>query len=249
MKILSTFVFCYIAVSAFAQQTAYQALNVVGKVRGEAFLDNLLVLQGKDGHSQPGYWTLIFRDNASRGGYREIEVRGGEIASQRAPLRGPDEAAHPVNLNRLQLDSDGAFTVAEREAALKRISFSTAIYSLESADDSGAPVWRVQLLNQSGDQVQSLQIAADSGNIVGRREASSAQSRDYVVQDERTESIERTETVADQPESDSDSPELKIHRTAVRTSRNIKNAFKHVGGSLQEVFTGRRTIDRNSTEE
>ncbi len=247
MKIFSAFVLLALTVSGLAQQTAYQALNVVGKVRGEAFLDNLLLLEGKDGNSQPGDWTLVFQDSSSRGGYREIEVRRGEIVSQRAPMRGPDGAASPVNLNRLQLDSDGAFIVAEREAVRQRIRFSTANFRLESADDSGAPIWRVQLFNQSGDEVQTLRVAADSGNIVGRREVSAGPSSDYVVQDERP--VERTESVDDQPESESDSPELKIHRTAIRTGRSIKNAFKHVGGSLQEVFTGRRTIDRNSTEE
>ena len=248
MKILFAFSLVVVTASAFAQQTAYQALNVVGKVRGEAFLDKLLLLEGKNGKSQPGDWTLVFSDSTSRGGYREILVRHGEIVSQRAPLHGPEGAANTINLNRLQLDSDGAFTVAEREAVQKRIRFSTANYTLESADDSGAPVWRVQLLDQSGAQVQTLRIAANSGNIVGRREDSSAPSRDYVVQDERSENIERTES-ADQPDSESDSPELKIHRTAVRTGRDIKNAFKHIGGSLQEVFTGTRTIDRDSTEE
>ncbi|MEO7933583.1 MAG: hypothetical protein ABIT76_10535 [Chthoniobacterales bacterium] len=245
MKIFSVLAFCAFTISAFAQETAYQALNTVGKVKGQPFLDNLLSLEGLEGGSQPASWRLTFEDNTSRSGFREMEVRGGQIVSQRAPLKSPHGNGSRINLDRLQLDSDGAFTVAEREAARGHVSFARTNYFLEADGESGNPIWRVQLLDTTGNPVQTLRISADSGSMVranGEAPARVAPNSDYV---EETTTRETTTTVADQPDSEGDSTELKIHRTMIRTGRTIKNSFKHVGGSIQEVFTGRRTVDKD----
>ena len=236
---------CLFAHQAWAQDTAYTALNAVGKVRGDAYLDNLLNLEGLSGNTQPGSWRLVFEDVSSRAGYREIEVRGGEIVSQRAPLKNPFDSTDRVNLNQLQLDSDGAFTVAEREAVRQKVRFSSANYLLLSDPDTGAPIWRVQLLNNAGRVVLTSRISADSGRILGigvsRRTAAPDQRptrRSVVVED------------YDEPTNDEGiSTEQKIHRGFVRTGRSIGNGFRRVGGSLQEIFTGRRTIDRDLQDE
>ena len=249
MKFLSFLAVLALTLSAHGQDTAYTALNAVGKAKGQAYLDNLLNLEGLDGNSQPGSWRLIFEDSSSRGGYREVEMRGGEIVSQRAPLKNPLGNSERVNLDRLQLDSDGAFTVAEREAVRRKISFATANYLLQSDAATRAPFWRVQLLDGSGSIVQTLRISADNGSIIGGRSNASedATQSDYV----ETDSSDSSDNVslADQADSDSDSTELKIHRSFIRAGRNIGNGFKHVGGSLQEIFTGRRTIDKDLPSE
>ncbi len=246
MKIFSILAFGALTISAFAQETAYQALNAVGKVKGQPFLDNLLNLEGIEGNSQPGSWRMVFEDQTSRSGFREMEVRGGQIVGQRAPLTSPRGNGSRINLDRLQLDSDGAFTVAEREAARSHVSFAQANYFLEADGESSNPVWSVQLADTTGNIVQKLRISADNGGVI-RGSAGSpilvAPNSDYV--ENTTRETTTTVSMADQPDNENDTTELKIHRTMLRTGRNIKNGFKHVGGSIQEVFTGRRTVDQD----
>jgi hypothetical protein len=246
VKIFSALALFAFTVSGLAQETAYQALTTVGKIKGEAYLDNLLYLEGREGGSQPGNWRLIFEDPASRAGFREIEVQNGQIVSQRAPLKSSFGDSGRINLDRLQLDSDGAFTVAQREAARQRVRFAKANYYLQASGDAGAPTWRVELVDASGEVVQSMQVSAADGRVVGagQRQVQPSQDGDYVVE-ETTEETVVTRSVADQPDREDDSTELKIHRSAVRTGRTIKNTFKQIGGSFQEVFTGRRTVDRD----
>jgi len=247
VKIISLALLGAFTISVAAQETAYQALNAVGKVKGQSFLDNLLFLDGTDGNNQPRSWRMTFEDGSARSGVREIEVRGGEIISQRAPANNSSGNFAPVNLNRLQLDSDGAFTVAERESRRQRISFAQANYRLTAQGAARTPVWQVELVDRTGAVVQTTRISADNGVVLGSKERSSESRDDYV--EETT--VRRTETTSeeDEPESDRVSTELKIHRTMVRTGRSIGRGFRHVGGSIQEVFTGRRTIDKDDPEE
>ncbi len=247
VKLFSILCLFVTALSAIAQESAYNALNSVGKSKGQPYLDNLLNLEGLNGNSQPSSWLMTFSDPASRSGIREVEVRGGAIISQRTPVNSPYGNAARVNLDRLQLDSDGAFTVAEQEAARQQISFSTAGYLLQSDSTNGTPVWRVQLFNSSGALVQTLRISADNGSVLGGRGPVAPRSRDDYASSGDSAPVNNSEevSIADQPDGPNDSTELKIHRSAVRAKRNVKNAFKHFGGSLQELFTGRRTVDKN----
>lgn len=248
ISVLTSFALLAFTVSSFAADTAYTALNAVGKVKGQAYLDNLLDLEGLDGSSQPGTWRLIFEDSTSRGGFREVEVRGGEIISQSTPLKSPFGSSDRVNLDHLQLDSDGAFTLAEREANKEGISFATANYLLQA--DSGKPVWRVQLLNSGGNVVQTLRISAKTGDVIGghTRPTSPVADSDYVNPEPQTASnseIDPDDRAALEPDGPNDSTELKIHRSAIRARLKIKNSFKHLGGSVEEIFTGKRTIDKD----
>ena len=236
MKIFSALALLALIVSATGQETAYQALRAVANVKGEAFLDSLLIAEGREGNMQPATWRLVFEDATSRAGFREIEVQGGEIISQRAPIKPSADAPAPVDLNRLQLDSDGAFTVAEGEATRDQIRFTSANYLLQADDATGLPSWKVELLDGSGSIVQTVRVSADSGAIIGSAE-SPVVSRDP---DAEGEEPDRSRDIAD-----SNSTESQIHNGAVEAGRTVKNAFKRVGGSIQEVFTGRRTIDKD----
>lgn len=249
MRLLFFLLFCAFSVSAIAQDTAYTALNTVGKVRGDAYLDNLLNLEGLSGDTQPGSWRLIFEDASSRAGYREIEVRGGEIISQRAPLKNPFGASDRVNLNRLQLDSDGAFTVAEREAVRQRIRFNSANYLLLNDPDTGNPAWRVQLLNSAGRVVLTTRISADTGRVLAIGGGPRRSQPDFEPEPRPSRRSVVVEDYDDAGYDEGISTEQKIHRGIVRTGRSIGNGFRRVGGSLQEIFTGRRTIDSDLRDE
>jgi len=167
--------------SALAAETAYSALRVYGKKEGEQALYRVLELRGKSGVPQPATWRLTIEEPRARGGVREIEVRSGRIVGERTPV-GRDLGA-PMNFTRLNLDSDGVFTVANQEAEKRGVPFDRVDYTLASGSGGGAPLWVVELFDGSKGRVGTLRISADTGAIVEQqfgRDRRYAEDRSFV---------------------------------------------------------------------
>src|SRR6185312_7765295 len=101
------------------------------------------------------------------GGVREIEVANGRVVSERTPVRsvvGSTEGA-TINTSRLNLDSNGAFSVARRTAEKSNTQFETVTYTLRT-DERGEPIWIVTLENQSRHPVGTIHIGANRGTVV-----------------------------------------------------------------------------------
>ena len=167
-----------------AADTAYSALRVFGKKEGEQSLYKVVELRGKAGTPQPSSWKLTIDDPRARGGVREIEVRGGKIVGERTPV-GHDFGPQ-MNFNQLNLDSDGAFTVANQEAEKRGIAFDHIDYTLSSSGGGGAPLWTIELFEGRNGRVATLRVAADSGTIVDQNFSSERRlesDRAYVEDD------------------------------------------------------------------
>src|SRR4051812_41545885 len=124
--------------AATAADTAYSALRVIGKRDGQDILNRVVELHGRGGSPQPSSWKVIIDEPRARGGVREIEVQRGKIVSERTPTtRG---AGSTMNFNQLNLDSEGAFTIANQEAEKAGVPFDHVDYRLTSGTGGGAPV-------------------------------------------------------------------------------------------------------------
>jgi len=149
---------------AMANDPAYTALRVVGKSRGEDTLKHIVELHGRHGVPQPPVWKIVLDDPRARGGIREIEVQTGRIVGERTPV--DHDAVSPMVLTQLNLDSEGAFTVANQEAQKLNKPFDHVDYVLQSGGGSGAPVWKLDLNDSKDGHVGTIVIAADTGNII-----------------------------------------------------------------------------------
>jgi hypothetical protein len=150
---------------AFADaDTAYKALRVFGKARGEGVLNQVVELRGRSGMPQPQVWKITAADPRARGGLQEAEVQRGKIISERTPT-AKGSAGVPMDLNKLNLDSDGAFTVADQEMRQGDIPFDRVDYLLRASGGGQAPVWTLDLY-EAGAKVAQIRIAADSGAVV-----------------------------------------------------------------------------------
>src|SRR5215204_928901 len=94
--------------------TAYDALRVIEKARGAAVIDRVIEVRGAKGAPQPRTWKVVVLDDKAPGGVREFDVQGTAVSSERTPQAAG--GGEPMNMSQLNLDSDGAYTVAEREA-------------------------------------------------------------------------------------------------------------------------------------
>ncbi len=151
-----------------AQETAYNALRVVGRAQGKETLNRVLELRGRSGSPQPAVWKITLDEPRARGGIREIEVQRGKIISERTPASS-SIAGRPMNFTQLNLDSDGAFTIANQEAQKVGAPFDKVDYLLRSGSGGGAPVWQLELSDTKLGRAGSLDVAADTGAILTQR--------------------------------------------------------------------------------
>ncbi len=152
---------------ALAQEraTAYEALRVVGSRLNRDFVNHVISVTGVDGDPQPETWTILIDDPRARGGVREVEVRNGRIESERTPVRsvvGSSEGA-TIKTARLNLDSSGAYAVANHTADKSNTRFQTVSYTLRT-DEHGDPTWIITLRNGSR-PVGTIYIGANRGNV------------------------------------------------------------------------------------
>ena len=153
------------ALAAENAATAYTALRVVGKQSGQGALQRVVELRGRSGAPQPAVWKIVLSEPGARGGLREVEVQRGRVIGERSPVaRGP--AGEPMDFSRLNLDSDGVFTIVDQETKKTGQTFDRLDYSLRSGSGGGAPVWTVELFDGRRGRVGTMLLAADSGAVL-----------------------------------------------------------------------------------
>ncbi len=149
-----------------AQDTAYKALRAVGTKRGEKALGQVTALIGHSGKPQPIDWLVTLDDPVARGGARELDIVAGQISSERTPVHPEGGGLPPIDLTKLNLDSDGAFQTAEREAKKNQVGFDSVNYKLSVEGGSGDPIWTLELFDYEQRPVGTVRIAASNGQLI-----------------------------------------------------------------------------------
>jgi hypothetical protein len=164
-----------------AQDTAYKALRAVGTKRGEKALNQVTAIVGQSGRPQPVDWRVTLDDPAARGGVRELDIVAGQISSERTPVHAPPSGSTPIDLTKLNLDSDGAFRTAEQEAGRKHVGFDSVNYRLAVDVASGQPVWTLEMFDYEQRPVGIVRIAAGNGAVLsaGSWVAEGRETRSY----------------------------------------------------------------------
>src|SRR5213596_1617078 len=169
---------------ALAQErlTAYDALRVVGVHLNREAVNHVISVTGVRGDPQPETWRVLIADQRGNGGVREIQVRNGQIASERpSSVVGSSEGA-TINTARLNLDSSGAFAVASHTADKSGTRFETANYTLRT-DERGDPTWIVTLQNRSR-PVGTIYLGANRGTVTRTEGMFAGATMDDVQTDE-----------------------------------------------------------------
>jgi hypothetical protein len=154
---------------AAAPDSAYQALRTIGTERGSDTLKHVIEVQGHGGVPEPVVWRVVLDDPAARGGVRELDVAHGKIVAEHTPIKsyGGSSAGALIDFHKLNLDSTGAFTVAEKQAEKSHLGFDSVDYTLRTGDGPDAsPVWAVHMMDTNHHNVGALTVAADTGVVV-----------------------------------------------------------------------------------
>ena len=216
-----------------ARDTAYQALRTAAN-GDEALFNRVIEVDGAKGDPQPAVWRVVLDDPQARGGIRELEVSNGHIISEHTPVRAYTGVGENsvMDFKQLSLDSSGAFTIANQEATKRHAGFDSVQYSLRSDAQTNLPVWVLRLLDSDGVNVGTVYIAANDGAV--QRTEGFGVPASAAVQGSPTPGVRRENNNAD---DESDLPPKQD-----RIGYKIKKGFREAGGTLQEFFTGKRTI-------
>jgi len=216
--------------------SAYSALRVARQNSGA---EKLLEMKGERGEPQPPAWVLVFSDPSARGGIREFTVAGGAVTEQRTPLHGYEQVAGdpPVALPRLNMDSEAAFQVANRQAIEKKVGFNWIDYTLRTNAATGAPMWVLRMYNSMGAPVGMMQISAENGSGIKPLEPMVAANPSAPPKQ------------APAPSKPVGGVIGTVKGTVERTANTVKNATLRTVGTVQEVLTGERTIGPKDDDE
>ena len=221
-----------LAVSAWAEGgTAYMAVKAAQK--GTDPSADLVEVTGERGEPQPQEWKVILRDPGARGGVREVVASGDVVVSQRTPLRGYADmsAQSAIPLPRLNLDSDRAFEIANKQAVAKKVGFSWVDYTLRANAVGGSPMWVLRLFNNMGSQVGVIQISAENGSVISPLEPGLPPP------------TEPTEQFSDSQTGRTVGGFVgRVGGTLGGIANGVKNTTLRTVGTVQEFFTGERTI-------
>jgi hypothetical protein len=141
--------------------TAYRALRVARAALGGEAFGRLVEVTGRDGVPQPYVWKIVLKEGAN--GSKEIDVADGKIVAQRT-LGRPPASTGVVKLQALNVDSGGAFDAADAQSRKARVRFDSVNYTLR-ANESGQPVWTLELFNQNGAGVGTMRLTATDGTV------------------------------------------------------------------------------------
>jgi hypothetical protein len=185
-----------LAPTAFAQEraTAYDALRTISGKLGRPALNHVISVSGANGDPQPQTWTVVLEDSQSPTGTREVVVSNDRIVSDRTPDRAIIGSARnsTIKTSKLNLDSSGAFQVANRVADRSAARFDSASYTLR-VDERGEPVWIVTLHGVTGKPVGTIHINCNRGNVVRTEGLFAGATMNDVEVDQTYQREERTE--------------------------------------------------------
>ena len=218
-----------------ASDTAYSALRVLGKRDGQEVLNHVVELYGRNGTPQPATWKIIVDDPRARGGVREVEVQRGKIISERTPTS--HGMSNPMNFNQLNLDSEGAFTIANQEAQKANVPFDRVNFLLKAGTGGGAPVWELELFDGRNGRSGSLTIAADSGTVLHRQldRPHGPAMDDHAYLDDRNNPQPPRRSSDDADDRDSDHGPGGLPGFLNRIGRH----FEKRGRQIENFFTGK----------
>ncbi|MGI8889382.1 MAG: hypothetical protein ACR2G0_01165 [Chthoniobacterales bacterium] len=226
------------ATPVFAQEqpTAYQALRTVGHELNRDSVNHVISVIGTNGAPQPETWRVLLDDPKAQGGVREVEVTNGKISSERTPLRASVEGSlgATIDTTKLNLDSSGAFTVAQQTAEKSHVIFATADYTLR-VDPRGNPVWIIALQRQNGEPAGTIHIGANHGTITRTEGLFSGGDRTAVV-DEPEGAPRDLDDNEDEDDGDQNIVKRRIKEAFYSARDDVKRTFFKVRRSFVDFF-------------
>ncbi len=138
------------------------------EVTGRKDVAGVVEIRGGGGMPQPKGWTIVIHDSQSPTSLTEYRVSNG-----RAEPGVPNEQFYPrkepsgfFDLSKVEVDSVGAFRIADRAAGLAKIGFDVIDYKVRARELGDDPVWILTLRGEGGGTRGVVTLSARSGKLM-----------------------------------------------------------------------------------
>jgi hypothetical protein len=144
--------------------SALSALETFSAIASESVLGMI----GFYGQPQPPQWLILTGVTGEENVLRESVFSQGKVVAERKFGRkaGQDLPDIPLEMGRLKIDSDAAFTAAEEVARERKVSFDSAHFQLRCREEGAEPVWMLSLLGRAQVSVGVVYISAETGTVL-----------------------------------------------------------------------------------
>jgi len=157
---------CVIALAPqlLANQSAMQAVGVLP----ESLQNGVVKISADNGNPDPPTWYFICRSSNSDDGIVSVTVQGGAITNQKPSLdmRVLMGGYSSIDFGKVQVDSRGAWNIAERFATSEGKKLGTVSYALQQKGKEATPIWSVWCYAPSGSYIGLLKVLASTGDVI-----------------------------------------------------------------------------------
>ncbi len=127
---------------------------------------SILKISADNGTPNPPMWYLLARKD--EGELVSIAVAQGQITEQKPTLnlRALVTDPSPINLDKLSIGSDGAWTAAEKYCDTKQKELGSVSYALQQKGPDAAPIWSVWCYDGRGRYIGMIELLATTGAVI-----------------------------------------------------------------------------------
>jgi hypothetical protein len=156
-----------------AALTALRALKIARRRLRPEVRDKLVSICSAptDSTFEPDAWRFVFSDDATRRHYRSVIVAAKASSESRGVLEafktsktGSATPLHPISINSVVLDSDGA--LAQVRSVSKLRGHFSAVYRLFISKKEQEPLWHLSFYTEALNPVISYRVRTKGGTIL-----------------------------------------------------------------------------------
>ncbi len=156
--------FLCITAAARAEISALAALRLIPSEAAK----RLVAIEAREGNPSPERWYFLVNDPGEQRGLREFVVAEGKLVTSRVLSQFADslKPADVIGADAVKVDSTQVAKLAGVFAEANDVKVGTLNYTLARDAAAGSPVWRVTVLDSSGDQIGLLMVNAVKGAVL-----------------------------------------------------------------------------------
>lgn len=222
-------------------ESAMEALQLLP----ENHARNLSHLEGRPDEDGEIRWYLdVFDPSAPRGVHQFVVAGGAIVADRMISQFSPSlTAADVIGRDTIRTDSNILFDLANRHSQGELRRSSVFVYQLSKGNEDARPQWRVQKLDEDGDEIGHLLVDAESGIVISQGGFEDKPTR-AKKKKQRLTTFADAEVARDRATPSPVRARRRAESDEEQRPSGVGRAFRKVGGSLQRFFTGRDTINR-----
>lgn len=128
--------------------------------------DGIVKITADNGNPNPPTWYIVAKN--AGGEVFSVSVADGQVTEEKPSLnfRALFTQPAPIDLARLSVGSDGAWTIAQNYASKKGRALGSVSYALEQKGRAAAPLWSVWCYAPDGSYIGYLEILATTGAVI-----------------------------------------------------------------------------------